>query len=186
MTCRKTRRLFSTDCDLPEVDQLFSQIPLPQGLEDGLLKQSKRTRSVTQPSPPEDARFGPLVTQSQITAVQNSGVPVNTKKNTSWAVNVWTQWADYRRHRCPTECPPHLLTIQTCELNDWLCRFVLEVRRKDGKPYPPNTLDQLCCGILNVVVRINSYLQKILCRVLITSSSLRAICNQIHKASSLH
>ena len=140
--------LFNPDCDLSEVDQLFSQIPLPQGLEDGLLEQPKRTRSVTQPSPPEDARFGPLVTQSQITAVQNSGVPVNTKKNTSWAVNVWTEWADYRRHRCPTECPPHLLTIQACELNDWLCRFVLEVRRKDGKPYPPNTLHQLCCGIL--------------------------------------
>ena len=25
---------------------------------------------------------------------------------------------------------------------------VLEVRRKDGKPYPPNTLHLLCCGIL--------------------------------------
>ena len=136
--------LFNPDCDLSEVDQLFSQIPLPQGLEDGLLEQPKCTRSVTQPSPPEDARFGPLVTQSQITAVQNSGVPVNTKKNTSWAVNVWTEWADYQRHRCPTECPPHLLTIQACELNDCLCRFVLEVRRKDGKPYPPNTLHQLC------------------------------------------
>ena len=72
--------LFNPDCDLSEVDQLFSQIPLPQGLEDGLLEQPKRTRSVTQPSPPEDTRFGPLVTQSQITAVQNSGVPVNTKK----------------------------------------------------------------------------------------------------------
>ena len=39
---------------------------------------------------------------------------------------------------------------------------------------------------LHVVVRINSYLQKRHCRVLITSSSLRAIWNQIHKASSLH
>ena len=73
--------LFNPNCDLSEVDQLFSQIPLPQGLEDGLLEQPKRTRSVTQPSPPKDARFGPLITQSQITAVQNSGVPVNTKKN---------------------------------------------------------------------------------------------------------
>ena len=102
--------VFNPDCDLPEVDQLFSQIPLPQGLEDGLLEQPKCTRSVTQPSSPEDARFGPFVTQSQ-TAVQNSGVPVNTKKNTSWAVNVWTEWADYRRHRCPTECPLHLFKL---------------------------------------------------------------------------
>ena len=130
-----------------EIDELFSQIPLPQELEDAALERPKRARSVTKPFTTEDDRFGPLVTQSQITAVQNSGVPVNTKKNTSWAVNVWTEWADYRRKRCPTECPPHLLTIQACELNDWLCRFVLEVRRKDGKPYPPNTLHQLCCGV---------------------------------------
>ncbi len=35
--------------------------------------------------------------------------------------------------------------------NYWLCRFVLEARRKDGSVYPPNTLYQLCCGVLRFV-----------------------------------
>ncbi len=29
----------------------------------------------------------------------------------------------------------------------WLSRFVLEVRKKDREPYPPNTIYQLCCGL---------------------------------------
>jgi len=56
---------------------------------------------------------------------------------------------------CPGECPPHLLTCQPSELNDWLCRLVLAVCCKDGKPYPPNTLHQLCCGLLRHVREVN-------------------------------
>ena len=29
----------------------------------------------------------------------------------------------------------------------WLSKFVVEVRRKDGKPYPPQSLYQICCGL---------------------------------------
>ena len=32
-------------------------------------------------------------------------------------------------------------------IDHWLSRFVLEVRRKDGKPYPPNTLYNIVSGI---------------------------------------
>ena len=32
-------------------------------------------------------------------------------------------------------------------MNFWLSRFVLEVRKKNGEPYPPNTLYQLICGL---------------------------------------
>ena len=30
----------------------------------------------------------------------------------------------------------------------WMSRFVLEIRKKDGTEYPPNTLHHICCGIL--------------------------------------
>ena len=33
-------------------------------------------------------------------------------------------------------------------LNFWLARFVAEVRRSDGKPYPPKSIHQLICGVL--------------------------------------
>ena len=50
-------------------------------------------------------------------------------------------------------CPTHLFIMakNPCDLNCCLCRFVLEVRRKDGKECPPNTVHQLCCGIVRYV-----------------------------------
>ena len=32
-------------------------------------------------------------------------------------------------------------------MNFWLCRFVVEARKRDGSDYPPNTLYQICCGL---------------------------------------
>ena len=34
------------------------------------------------------------------------------------------------------------------ELNEALCRFLLEIRKKDGSEYPPNTVHHICCGIM--------------------------------------
>ena len=36
-------------------------------------------------------------------------------------------------------------------MNFWLAKFVLEVRRKDGKPYCPETLYQICCGLVRLL-----------------------------------
>ena len=41
--------------------------------------------------------------------------------------------------------------MSTSELDKRLSRFVLEVRRKDGKMYPSNSLHQLCCGLLRAI-----------------------------------
>lgn len=42
-----------------------------------------------------------------------------------------------------------ILTNTNEELNKWLAKFVVEVRKKEeaGKCYPPNSLYQLCCGL---------------------------------------
>ena len=37
------------------------------------------------------------------------------------------------------------------QLSYWLSRFVLEVRRQDGRDYPPQTLYSMCCGLLRYV-----------------------------------
>ena len=36
-------------------------------------------------------------------------------------------------------------------MNFWLAKFVLEVRRRDGKPYSSETLYQVCCGLLRLL-----------------------------------
>ena len=43
---------------------------------------------------------------------------------------------------------PYLKDITIPELNHWICYFILEVRKKDGTEFPPNTLHHICCGIL--------------------------------------
>ena len=139
----------------PEIDELFSQVVLPDDVVgmpelDDSLPSSPVHYPVPQledsgPASSPISRFGRPVTESQITAAQKASVPSNTKKSTNWAVNVWKEWSKYREQTCstPEEHPPHILTCQVNELNNWLCRFVLKVRRKDGKPYPPNILHQL-------------------------------------------
>ncbi len=100
-------------------------------------------------------RFTAPTTDADVQAVQSSAVPKNTSKSTSWAVNIWKEWTAHRRTVChPLDCPPHLLLCQPDELNQWLSKFVLEVRRKDGQLYPPQTLYSLCCGLLRYVREI--------------------------------
>lgn len=86
---------------------------------------------------------------------QERAVPATTKKSTSWAVTVWTEWSKGRQEHFrndPMEFPPHLMVCRKQEFDHWLSRFVVEAQsQQDGKPYPPNTLYQLCCGIMQYV-----------------------------------
>ena len=48
-------------------------------------------------------------------------------------------------------------------MDRWLCKFILEIRRQDGKEYPPNTLYSIACGILrhvrNYAPQVNFFTQ---------------------------
>ena len=94
-----TQGLFIPEENLPEVDQYLTQTPREffdfdnpplhhqaKEREERLLE----TWEIQQDYGKQDtARFGPRVSSSEIAALQETAVPLNTKKNTSWAVNVW-------------------------------------------------------------------------------------------------
>lgn len=128
-------------CDL--FDELFSQVPLG---------------SNTVPTDKQEGgtRFAKPVTDQEVHKAQQKAIPENTKKSTNWAVNVWKAWSAHRRSVNSTRCPSHLFIMakNKWELNYWMTRFVMEVRRQDGKEYPPNTLHQICCGILRYIREI--------------------------------
>ena len=97
------------------------------------------------------ARFRPLTSSENVLALQNMAIPLNTSKNTSWATNAWVEWTEYvlQQGVDPEDAPSALINQMTKEeLNRWLPHFVMEACRQDGKPYPSNTLYQLCCGLL--------------------------------------
>ena len=55
-----------------------------------------------------------------------------------------------------SELPSALINQMTkTELNYWLSHFVVEVRRRDGELYPPNTLYQICCGLQRAIRETN-------------------------------
>ena len=135
----QTLLLTRNDWDM-DSDTIPSQVPDPQNFF----------------PPPEvstSSRFATRVSDQELKDAQEASVPANTRKQTSWSVNVWKAWSDHQRPLSIYNCPPHLLILakNSGELNRWLCRYVLEVRRQDGKEYPPNMLYQICCGILRYV-----------------------------------
>ena len=75
--------------------------------------------------------------------------PPNTAKNTFWAMEVFRDWHAERSTKASPdeECPGELLDNpympDVALLNFWLPRFVSEIHRQDGKPYPPRSTHQL-------------------------------------------
>ncbi len=105
-------------------------------------------------------RFSAPKSDGEVQAARQSAVPKNTAKNTSWSVNVWRQWRTQRMQiRGSTlDCPPHLLICNVHELDYWLSRFVLEARRTDGQPYPPQTLYGLVCSLMRYVRELRPHI----------------------------
>ena len=49
------------------------------------------------------------------------------------------------------DCPPHLVIYTDYQLDYWISKFILEVRRVDGQTYPPNSLYSICCGLMRFI-----------------------------------
>ena len=60
--------------------------------------------------------------------------PANTKKNTTLAYKVFSDWLTKRNNNAEEQCPEDLLENRNAfKSNYWLTQFVAEVRRQDGK-----------------------------------------------------
>ena len=108
-------------------------------------------------------RFAPIVSDEEVKAMRVRAIPKNTRKTTNWANTVWIDWAEYRQRIAKEDeeessFPSALINQMTkTELNYWLSHFVVEVRRKDGELYPPNTLYQICCGLQRTTRETNPH-----------------------------
>ena len=132
-----------TQTNLPLANHAFGFDPVPPTSEHRLASSSSSSSS----------RFAELKTDSQLEQAKANSIPCNTKKNTSWAVNVWKAWSAHRREKCSyvSEWPVHLFLAQPHELDYWLSKFVLEARKANGEPYPPDTLYVICAGLLRYI-----------------------------------
>ncbi len=99
-------------------------------------------------------RFGAPCSSGDIEAIKKSRVPRKTQANTSWALNIWREWAACRLKTGLSSEEEHahkldgdITKMDTAAVSFWIQRFVLEARKGDGKSYSPDSLYQLCCGL---------------------------------------
>ena len=97
-----------------------------------------------------------VVSDAELEKRNDDRTPEGTRHNINWAVRTWKEWAETRNLKGGSSNDLHgfveqdILSLQNnSELNYWLAKFVVEVRKKKpcGEAYPPNTLYQLCCDI---------------------------------------
>lgn len=92
------------------------------------------------------SRFTEFVSEDQINNRVNASIPENTTKKEKWAMKVFDEW---HRNRIANLTINDLNVYKSNEemdksdLNFLLKRFFFEIRRKDGKKYPPRSLYDL-------------------------------------------
>ncbi|XP_062599022.1 uncharacterized protein LOC134260486 [Saccostrea cucullata] len=109
----------------------------------------------------DHARFASPVSGADLKIKQAAGIPKKTRQANNWAVRLWTDWARFRNTRPETHMEGGVISENICclsneALNFWMQRFIIEIRRKDGTAYPPNTLTQIVAA-LQRYLRSNCY-----------------------------
>ena len=97
--------------------------------------------------------FGKPVSHKDISEAMQRAVPLKTQRDNKYCANLWEDWVLHRAKTTGVTIP-YLNTIKVEELQQWLCAFVLEIRKKDGSVFLPNSLHHVCCGIMRYV-RVN-------------------------------
>ena len=79
-----------------------------------------------------------VVCDNEVEKRRESRIPANTKVNTSWAVRCWEEWAVERNVKVKKnsskekyyEVNPDIKKFTNEQLDYWLGKFVLEIRKK--------------------------------------------------------
>ena len=98
-----------------------------------------------------------ILTDKEIDEIKNAGIPTNTRKRNSWSINTFRNWAINRNNHqknvscCSTDkfriLERDLQFLDKEQMVYWICKFICEVRKKDGSVYQPNTLLSLVMGL---------------------------------------
>ena len=83
------------------------------------------------------AHFGHPVSEVRYAEAAKGIVPDNTKKCTTWGERAFLAWVEERNKAFPTDL---LSCRDPTIISKYMRYFILEVRAKDGKKYPPSTI----------------------------------------------
>ena len=126
-----------------------------------------------------------IVDESKIKEAATGVVPINTKKNTLWACQNFSDWAKVRNTKLPNDPVPFglLSSSDPALVCKWLCCYVMETRQQSGKPYPPSSIYSLLCGLYRTC-RANgvtfNFLDKADTRFRELHNILDSLCSKLH------
>ena len=105
--------------------------------------------------PPPPSRFAIPMSDKAVEEAKQAAIPKKTKKDTAWCAKIWNDWSSQRNSSSASgEHVPDIANMEITQLQWWMSRFVLEIRKKDGTPYPPESIYHIVCGIMRFV-RLN-------------------------------
>jgi len=93
-------------------------------------------------------RFAEPFSDTAVEQARKEGVPKTTQKDTLWCISLLRDWIGERNKRCQEQVPTDFCAQSIGTTQHWMCRFILEVRKKDGSCYLPDTLHHIVCGIM--------------------------------------
>ena len=96
-----------------------------------------------------------IFTERDVEKARDNRTPANTTKHTSWSSNVYRKWAearnkefiDFTGENQQFKRVPNFEDLSIKEINYWLSRLSLEVRKRDGGEYRHEVLYSLFCGL---------------------------------------
>ena len=91
-------------------------------------------------NPPQHTQFAMPLSDEAVKEARKAPVPKMTQKDTLWCIRLWNEWTKERNSRIEEQIPLDITTLSPTVQQRSLSRFVLEVRKKDGIPYPPDSL----------------------------------------------
>ena len=92
------------------------------------------------------SHYSSLKSTAQVTAIRKGAMAVKTQEQNSWADLIWCDWIRYRRSLPPADkeeenkLKEDFTEMTVTAMNFWLCKFVVEIRRKDKILYVPDTV----------------------------------------------
>ena len=131
--------------------------PLPAAavppLPDATLSMPPTTTSVVAPHPfplltrPSSSRYAQPKTDKEIREARKNAIPSSTQQDTKYCIRLWEDWTEHRQSSTGATIKP-ITDMSPIELQHWLTQFILEIRKRDGSEYTPNSLHHIIAGIM--------------------------------------
>ena len=104
------------------------------------------------------SRFKEPKSLQEMEEISRGYVPPNTAKSTAWGVKVFQDWRGERSQTDSNEqCPINLLeAADPVQLNFWLPRFIVEVRKQTGEPYRPRSIQLILSALQRKMLDTNT------------------------------